>query len=112
MKPINTSSSTFERFITEDYQYVDKTAGIYRLITDPNTQFFLARPRRFGKTLLVSTLKAIFEGRRELFKGLAIENLMGEKVNVISKTNLLKMKRSAGRPKDMLDIEALSSSET
>ena len=53
--------------------YVDKTAYFHRLITAPDDNcFFLARPRRFGKSLMISTLQAIFEGRRELFEGLDI----------------------------------------
>lgn len=54
---------------------MDKTAQIHRWVREHKIQLFLARPRRFGKSLLISTLKAIFQGRRELFKGLAIERL-------------------------------------
>ena len=57
------------------YTYVDKTAQIHRLITSGEGAFFLSRPRRFGKSLLCSTLGAIFEGQRELFSGLAIDTL-------------------------------------
>jgi len=49
------------------YIYVDKTARIYELISSSGKAFFLSRPRRFGKSLLCSTMRAIFEGRRELF---------------------------------------------
>jgi len=55
--------------------YVDKTERIHQLITGSGLAFFLSRPRRFGKSLLCSTLGAVFEGRRELFKGLAIDSL-------------------------------------
>jgi len=51
--------------------YVDKTARIHQLITGSGKPFFLSRPRRFGKSLLCSTLAAIFEGRRELFGEMA-----------------------------------------
>ncbi|GHV91897.1 ATPase AAA [Spirochaetia bacterium] len=62
--------------IREDgFLYVDKTALIYDLISGSGKTFFLSRPRRFGKSLLCSTLGAIFEGRRELFEGLAIDSL-------------------------------------
>ncbi len=54
------------------YVYVDKTAFVYQLATT-NKYYFLSRPRRFGKSLLVSTLEAYFSGKKELFKGLAIE---------------------------------------
>ena len=66
---------TFEKIITQDYLYVDKTALLWKLVNSGSTNIFLSRPRRFGKSLLISTLKAYFEGRKELFTGLAIENL-------------------------------------
>lgn len=64
----------FESLIKDGYLYIDKTALIYKLVTT-GRYYFLSRPRRFGKSLLVSTLKAYFEGKKELFKGLAIEQL-------------------------------------
>jgi len=69
---------TFSKIIDGDYLYIDKTEYIYRLAQSESNYFFLSRPRRFGKSLLVSTLHAYFEGRRELFKGLAIEKLEKE----------------------------------
>ena len=61
--------------IREDgYVYVDKTALIYLLVTTGKI-YFLSRPRRFGKSLLVSTLEAYYLGRKELFEGLAIAEL-------------------------------------
>ena len=54
-------------------KYVDKTDLLYQLATDNETQFFISRPRRFGKSLMLSTLRAMFEGRRDLFKGLKID---------------------------------------
>ena len=74
MKPLTTSIYTFSNLIEEGFLYVDKTSGLYDLIKR-NGQYFLARPRRFGKSLLISTLKAIFQGKRELFQGLAIDKL-------------------------------------
>jgi hypothetical protein len=62
----------FPKMREGNYVYVDKTERIYDLITGSGSQVFLSRPRRFGKSLLCSTLGAIFEGRRELFNGLAI----------------------------------------
>ena len=59
-------------------KYVDKTDLLYRLANDADQQLFISRPRRFGKSLMLSTLKAMFEGRRELFKGLAIDKLPWE----------------------------------
>ena len=65
---------TFSKIIEEGYTYVDKTAYIKPLLSQG--QFiFLSRPRRFGKSLLLSTLKAYFEGRRDLFKGLAADSM-------------------------------------
>ena len=58
------------------YRYVDKTALLYPLVTrDGDGFFFISRPRRFGKSLMLSTLKCIFQGRRDLFKGLAIDQM-------------------------------------
>ncbi|MGN1233955.1 MAG: AAA family ATPase, partial [Candidatus Cryptobacteroides sp.] len=56
------------------YLYVDKTSLVHRLVSE-GKYYFLSRPRRFGKSLLVSTLEAYFQGRKDLFKGLAIEAL-------------------------------------
>ena len=64
----------FEKLRRENYLYVDKTALVHRLATTGNC-YFLSRPRRFGKSLLLSTLKAYFLGKKELFHGLAIESL-------------------------------------
>ena len=75
MKRINTSTFNFPEIIKKDFLYVDKTEFIWRLLDGEKDEFFLSRPRRFGKSLLVSTLKAIFQGRRELFKGLAIDKM-------------------------------------
>ena len=75
MKPISTSTFTFSDLIGGGYVYVDKTAQIHALASVGSGQYFLARPRRFGKSLLLSTLKALFEARRELFRGLAIDSL-------------------------------------
>lgn len=73
MKPITTDTFSLEHLIDGGYLYVDKTAHLRRLIDGKRGyQFFLARPRRFGKSLAISTFQAIFECRRELFKNLAI----------------------------------------
>jgi len=72
MKPLTTCVYTFSKLIDGGFLYVDKSAGIYELLRLACGQYFLARPRRFGKSLLVSTLKAIFPGQRELFGGLYI----------------------------------------
>ncbi len=64
----------FEKIRTGGYVYVDKTAWIYKLV-NTGSYYFLSRPRRFGKSLLISTLEAYLQGKRELFEGLAIEKL-------------------------------------
>ncbi len=67
----------FKKLREFGYVYVDKTARMYEL-TSTGSCYFLSRPRRFGKSLLVSTMRAYFEGRKDLFKGLAIEQLEKE----------------------------------
>lgn len=68
------SVQSFEKLRNNNCVYVDKTEYVYSLVHDV-AQFFLSRPRRFGKSLLLSTLRAYWEGRKELFSGLAIEKL-------------------------------------
>ena len=64
----------FEKIRRDGYLYVDKTRFVYQL-AKTGSYYFLSRPRRFGKSLLISTLQAYFEAKKELFKGLAIEQL-------------------------------------
>ena len=68
---------TFEKLREENYLYVDKTAMLYQIACN-STPYFLSRPRRFGKSLLLSTFEAYFQGRKDLFRGLAIEKLETE----------------------------------
>lgn len=68
---------TFSEVRTNGYVYVDKTSYIYHLAHWSGKTFFLSRPRRFGKSLLISTMQAYFEGRYELFEGLAVSELEG-----------------------------------
>ncbi len=69
---------TFSEIREKDMLYIDKTEYVYRMSHGSGKFFFLSRPRRFGKSLLVSTMKSYFEGRKELFKGLAMERLETE----------------------------------
>lgn len=69
---------TFEEIISKDNLYIDKTAYVYQLTHSDGKYVFLSRPRRFGKSLLVSTLDSYFSGKKELFQGLAIEHLEQE----------------------------------
>ena len=74
MEKVATDIYTFSRLREDGFTYVDKTDVLYAMASgETGVQFFIARPRRFGKSLAVSTLKSLFEGRRELFAGLAIE---------------------------------------
>ena len=69
---------TFSEIIEKDKLYIDKTEYIYRMTHTDSKYCFLGRPRRFGKSLLVTTMQSYFEGKKELFKGLAIEKLEKE----------------------------------
>jgi len=74
MEKVATDIFTFSELRNEGFTYVDKTDWLYDMASgESGKQFFIARPRRFGKSLAVSTLKSLFLGERELFKGLAIE---------------------------------------
>lgn len=72
MKKLITSTFNFPKLIQGNFLYVDKTEYLWKLIESGKGQYFLSRPRRFGKSLTISTLDAIFQGKRELFEGLAI----------------------------------------
>ena len=74
MQKLTSSIYTFEKLIENNFLYVDKTEYIWRLIDSAPAMYFMSRPRRFGKSLTVSTLEAVFSGKKELFKGLAIYN--------------------------------------
>ena len=67
----------FEKIRRDGYCYIDKTALVYQLVKT-GSYYFLSRPRRFGKSLLISTLEAYFSGKKELFEGLAMEGLEKE----------------------------------
>jgi hypothetical protein len=75
-KDLGLGISSFNDMIMNGHVYVDKTDLIYDLLKPNDGIYFLARPRRFGKSLLLDTIQSIFEGKRYLFKGLAIENKM------------------------------------
>ncbi len=107
MKEITTSQFSFERVINNQNVYVDKTDLLAKLAKVDGGQFFISRPRRFGKSLMLSTLKCIFEGKKELFEGIKISktdynwkvypvlhldmsNILGESIEVMSR-NLVQM---------------------
>ncbi|MBE6373579.1 MAG: AAA family ATPase [Lentisphaerae bacterium] len=72
MKDLTSSVYTFADLIQGNFLYVDKTEYIWQLVRPAKAMYFLSRPRRFGKSLTLSTLKSVFQGKKELFKGLAI----------------------------------------
>ena len=74
MKELPIGIQTFSEIINRNMVYVDKTELIYKMFSSQK-YYFLSRPRRFGKSLLISTLQAYFEGKKDLFKGCKIENL-------------------------------------
>ena len=75
MTKIATDTYSFDYLRKEGYLYVDKTGEMLPLVDGTaGKQFFCARPRRFGKSLLISPLAALYEGKKELFAGLKIEN--------------------------------------
>ena len=74
MRKLPIGIQTFEEIRKEGYLYVDKTAFVYQLVSS-GKPYFLSRPRRFGKSLFLTTLESYFQGRKDLFEGLAIERL-------------------------------------
>lgn len=77
MRKLPIGIQTFEEIRRDGYLYVDKTAMVYQ-IANVGKPYFLSRPRHFGKSLLLSTFEAYFQGRKDLFQGLAIEQLEKE----------------------------------
>lgn len=80
MKEITTDNYSFEKLRRGNALYVDKTQYVWNLVSSETSIYFLSRPRRFGKSLLLSTLEAFFLNKRELFRGLAIERLAPDNV--------------------------------
>ena len=79
MEKITTDIFSFENLRRDGFVYVDKTDLLWRLVAKQDgRQFFISRPRRFGKSLMLSTLKCIFEGKRDLFKGLKIDKMKSD----------------------------------
>ena len=87
---------SFEQLREDGYVYVDKTDLVYKLVTTGKI-YFLSRPRRFGKSLLVSTLKNYFLGRRDLFEGLAISSLEKESIRCSISTSIPQTSRNRTR---------------
>ena len=99
MKKLPIGIQTFSELIEDQYYYVDKTPLISELVAT-GKYYFLARPRRFGKSLLCSTLKYLYEGRRELYTGLEIEPLWDwSKTNPVVHLSLTET--SSGTPHEL-----------
>lgn len=77
LKRLPVGIQTFTDIINREMLYIDKTKYIYRM-TKLSKYIFLSRPRRFGKSLLISTLQSYFEGKKNLFKGLAIDYILND----------------------------------
>ena len=106
MEKITTDISTFENLRKDGYVYEDNTDLLWRLVANQEGRhFFISRPRRFGKSLMLSTLKCIFEGRKELFRGLKIEKKRydWQKYPVV----MLDMSRVKGETPDELEAVLL-----
>lgn len=93
---------TFEDIIARNLLYVDKTEYVYRMTHSGGKNFFLSRPRRFGKSLLTSTFHSYFSGKKELFKGLAIEKFEKE----WTEYPVLHFDMSGGKHMEKEDLEA------
>ena len=101
LKRLPTGIQTFEKIREGNYLYIDKTALVYRLAHN-HSYVFMSRPRRFGKSVLCSTLKSYFEGRRDLFTGLAMEQLETEwRKHPVLLISLASMK--GGTPQDFYE---------
>lgn len=96
MKKLPVGIQTFSEIIEENYLYVDKTESVLKLL-NAGKYIFLARPRRFGKSLLVSILENIFKGRKELFAGLYIEDRISWKQNPVIRLDFSGINYSGGR---------------
>ncbi|MFN8672479.1 MAG: AAA family ATPase [Candidatus Sericytochromatia bacterium] len=96
LKGLPLSRQTFKIIIEENKLYVDKTEEIYKLLENGGGAYFLSRPRRFGKSLLVSTLESIFKGEKELFKDLYIYDKIDFKKYPVIKLSLNDLKYSEG----------------
>jgi hypothetical protein len=101
IKQMPISMSDFAQIISDDYLYVDKTNFLANIIRRASDAFFFSRPKRFGKTLTISTLEYLFSGQRDLFKGLAIEKYLDHKKfapRPVLRLDMSLIKTSAGWP--------------
>ena len=97
MKKLPLNIQTFKDIIKQDFLYVDKTKEIYQLVHTPSVRYFLSRPRRFGKSLLISTLQEIMEGNKELFKGFWIYDKIHWKKHIVVRIDFSKLTYTDGQ---------------
>ena len=102
MRKLPIGIQTFEEIRKEGYLYVDKTAFVYQLVSS-GKPYFLSRPRRFGKSLFLTTLEAYFQGRKDLFEGLAIEGLEKDWIEY----PVLHMDLNARKYESLADLRAM-----
>jgi len=107
MKKLPTNISDFEKLITEGYLYIDKTKDIYNLISQ-SENYFICRPRRFGKSLLVSTFECLFSGKKELFKDLWIYDKYNFKEYPVIKFDFSSIKASSANKLDKALMEIVT----
>jgi len=100
MKKLPIGKSTLKTMLEENYVYVDKTHIAYDLIENGGGYYFLSRPRRFGKSLFLDTLRTIFGGDKELFRGLYIYDKYDFKKHPVIKISL-----DGGRPTNKKELE-------
>lgn len=91
MKHLPIGIQTFSKLIKGNYLYVDKTKTIYNIFSQGGQYYFISRPRRFGKSLLVSTLKEIFSGNKDLFKDLWIYDKLDWKKHIVITLDFMKI---------------------
>ncbi|MGB0932259.1 MAG: AAA family ATPase, partial [Chitinophagales bacterium] len=91
MKPLPLNVQTFRKIIAGNYLYIDKTDEIAKLLQSPDGYYFLSRPRRFGKSLLISILEELFKGNQELFKGLYIYDKIEWKTHPVARIDFSKL---------------------
>lgn len=96
LKSLPLGESTFKDIINKNKIYVDKTDEIFKLLENKVKYYFLSRPRRFGKSLLITTLESIFNGEKELFKGLYIYDKIDFKKYPVIKLKMNDLKYSGG----------------
>lgn len=102
MRKLPIGIQTFEKLREGNFLYVDKTAYVYQLAST-STPYFLSRPRRFGKSLFITTLESYFQGRKDLFEGLAIEKLEKDWIEY----PVLHMDLNARKYESLADLRAM-----